>query len=86
MKGAITAMKNIPCDYTDIRLPRAVQMRRMEHVIRSELTELQRDVLLAVYFGGKTQAQVAQERGVSRSTVCRTLHRAEARLRRFLRY
>ena len=61
-------------------------MRRMEHVIRSELTELQRDVLLAVYFGGKTQAQVAQERGVSRSTVCRTLHRAENRLRRFLRY
>lgn len=61
-------------------------MRRMERVIRSELTELQRDVLLAVYFGGKTQAQVAQERGVSRSTVCRTLHRAEARLRRFLRY
>ena len=79
-------MKNIPCDYTDIRLPRAVQMRRMERVIRSELTELQRDVLLAVYFGGKTQAQIAQERGVSRSTVCRTLHRAEARLRRFLRY
>ena len=79
-------MKNIPCDYTDIRLPRAVQMRRMERVIRSELTKLQRDVLLAVYFGGKTQAQVAQERGVSRSTVCRTLHRAEARLRRFLRY
>lgn len=61
-------------------------MRRMERVIRSELTELQRDVLLAVYFGGKTQAQIAQERGVSRSTVCRTLHRAEARLRRFLRY
>ena len=60
-------------------------MRRMERVIRSELTELQRDVLLAVYFGGKTQAQIAQERGVSRSTVCRTLHRAENRLRRFLR-
>ena len=61
-------------------------MRRMERVIRSELTELQRDVLLAVYFGGKTQAQIAQERGVSRSTVCRALHRAENRLRRFLRY
>lgn len=79
-------MKNIPCEYTDIRLPRAVQMRRMERVIRSELTDLQRDVLLAVYFGGKTQSQIAQERGVSRSTVCRTLHRAENRLRRFLRY
>lgn len=79
-------MKNIPCDYTDIRLPRDVQMRRMERVIQSELTELQRDVLLAVYYGGKTQAEIAQERGVSRSTVCRTLQRAESRLRRFLRY
>lgn len=79
-------MKNIPCDYTDIRLPRDVQMRRMERVIQSELTELQRDVLLAVYYGGKTQAEIAQERGVSRSTVCRTLQRAENRLRRFLRY
>lgn len=79
-------MKNIPCDYTDIRLPRDVQMRRMERVIQSELTQLQRDVLLAVYYGGKTQAEIAQERGVSRSTVCRTLQRAESRLRRFLRY
>lgn len=61
-------------------------MRRMERVIHSELTELQRDVLLAVYYGGKTQAEIAQERGVSRSTVCRTLHRAERRLQRFLRY
>lgn len=79
-------MKNILCDYSDIRLPKAVQLRRVERVIRSELTQMQRDVLLAVYYGGKTQAQVAQERGVSRSTVCRTLHRAENRLRRFLRY
>lgn len=79
-------MKNIPSDYSDLRLPRQVQLRRMQRVIRDELTVLQREVLLAVYYGGKTQAQVAAERGVSRSTVCRTLHRAEQRLRRFLRY
>ena len=58
----------------------------MQRVMHSELTDLQRLVLEAVYFGGKTQAQIAEERGVSRSTVCRTLHRAEQRLRRFLRY
>ena len=79
-------MKNIPCNYSDVRLPRAVQLRRVEHVIREELTELQRQVLLAVYYGGQGQAEVARERGVSRSTVCRTLRRAETRLRRFLRY
>lgn len=86
MKGAIIAMKNTLSDYTDMRLPREVQLRRMQRVMHSELTDLQRLVLEAVYFGGKTQAQIAEERGVSRSTVCRTLHRAEQRLRRFLRY
>ena len=79
-------MKSIPSDYSDLRLPRQVQLRRMERVIRDELTERQREVLLAVYYGGKSQAEIADERGVSRSTVCRTLRRAEARLRRFLRY
>ena len=79
-------MTSIPSDYSDVRLPRQVQLRRMERVIRDELTALQREVLLAVYYGGKTQAEIALERGVNRSTVCRTLHRAEERLRRFLRY
>ena len=51
-----------------------------------ELTQPQREILQAVYYEGKTQKQVAQERGVSCSTVCRNLQRAEARLRRFLRY
>lgn len=79
-------MKNTFSDYTDPRLPRDVQLRRVQRVMREELTQLQRLVLEAVYFGGKSQAEIAQERGVSRSTVCRTLHRAETRLRRFLRY
>lgn len=79
-------MKSIPCDYSDIRLPPKVQMRRVERVIAEELTELQRMILTEIYYGGKTQAEIARERGVSRSTVCRTLQRAENRLRRFLRY
>lgn len=79
-------MINILSDYSDIRLPRQVQLRRMQRVINDELTPLQREVLLAVYYGGRSQAEIAEERGVNRSTVCRTLHRAEARLRRFLRY
>ncbi len=72
--------------YNDRRLPPQVQMRRVRNVMDNELTALQRELLEAVYFQGKTQTQIARERGVQRSTVCRTLHRAEERLRRFLRY
>lgn len=79
-------MKDILSEYCDPHLPRAVQLRRLKRVIARELTALQREILCAVYYEGKTQKQIAQERGVSCSTVCRTLHRAEERLRRYLRY
>lgn len=79
-------MKNIPFDFSDIRLPKEVQLRRMRKVIETELTETQRIILTAIYFGGKKQAAVAEELGISPSSVCRTLHRAERRLQRFLRY
>ena len=58
----------------------------MEAVIANELTELQRQTLTAYYFGQQTIPQIAAARGVNKSTVCRTLQRAEAKLRRFLRY
>lgn len=79
-------MKNTPFEFSDIRLPREVQLQRVRKVIARELTPIQREILLAVYLGGKTQRQVAREREVSPSTVCRTLRRAEDRLRRCLRY
>ena len=39
-----------------------------------------------IYVDEKTQTELARERGGCCSTVCRTLHRAEDRLRRYLRY
>ena len=72
--------------YEGPRLPREVQLRRLKKVIENELTEHQRQILLAYYFQSKTMTQIARERGVCCSTVCRTLHRAEARVRRCLRY
>ena len=51
-----------------------------------ELTELQRDVLIGFYFHQRTMTEIAAQRGVNKSTVCRTLHRAEQKLRRFLKY
>ncbi len=80
-------MRNIPYeDYLGPRLPPAVQLERVNRVIREELTEHQRQVLLAYYIQEQTIPQIARERGVNKSTVSRTLHRAEKKLRRFLRY
>ncbi len=72
--------------YRGIRLPREVQKKRVQQVIQEELTELQRYTLIAYYFQEQTVLQIAQDRGVNKSTVWRTLHRAEEKLRKFLRY
>ena len=80
-------MKNILYEgYLGARLPREVQLKRVQRVIREELTELQRQTLTAYYFHQRTIPQIAEERGVNKSTVSRTLRRAEERLRRYLRY
>lgn len=80
-------MKNIRYDgYRGPRLPRQVQLDRVRRVIQEELTPLQRQTLLAYYFQEQTITQIAQERGVNKSTVCRTLKRAEGKLRRYLKY
>ena len=80
-------MKNTLYDgYEGPRLPRQVQLRRLKKVIEKELTEQQRQVLIAYYFQNRTMSQIARDRGVCVSTVSRTLHRAEARVRKCLRY
>lgn len=59
---------------------------RMKSVIHEELTELQRYTVLAYYFENKTILQIAEERSVNKSTIFRTLKRAEEKLKRFLQY
>ena len=87
MTGGIIAVRNIPYDgYQGPRLPKDVQRRRVQRVVQEELTQLQRETLLAFYFQEMTITQIAQERGVNKSTVCRTLHRAEQKLRKYLKY
>ena len=80
-------MRNILYEgYQGIRLPREVQLKRVQRVIKEELTPLQREALIAYYFQEQSITQIAEERGVNKSTVCRTLHRAEEKLRRYLKY
>ena len=80
-------MKSILYDgYEGPRLPKEVQMKRVQRVIREELTANQRQILLAYYIQNQTIPQIAEELGRNKSTVSRTLHRAEDKLRRYLRY
>lgn len=87
MKGVTTAMRNIVYDgYQGPRLDRATQLRRLKNVIEGELTPCQRRVVEGVYYEKRTLTSLAEEWGVNKSTVSRTLRRAQERMRRCLRY
>lgn len=80
-------MKNTLYDgYRGPRLPKQVQMQRINRVLQEELTALQRETLIAYYFQEQNIPQIAADRGVNKSTVSRTLRRAEEKLRRYLKY
>ena len=80
-------MKNTRYEgYRGIRLPKQVQLQRVQRVIDEELTPLQRETLLAYYIQQQNIPQIAADRGVNKSTVSRTLKRAEQKLRRYLKY
>ena len=80
-------MRNILFDgYLGPRLPKQVQLKRVQRVIAEELSPRQRETLTAYYFGGLNIPQIAQLQGVNKSTVCRNLQRAEDKLRRYLKY
>lgn len=71
--------------WSDIRLPREVQLKRVKSVMEHELTEKQREVILLI-LEGHTQKEIAEDKGVCCSTICRTYHRGLTRLMRFTRY
>ena len=80
-------MRNIPFEgYEGPRLPPATQMQRLRRVIERELTQKQREIILAYYFQDKSIPDIAAERGIHKSSVCRCLQRAEKRVRHCLKY
>ncbi len=80
-------MRDIPYEGCEgPRLPPRQQMQRLKRVIERELTEKQRQTILAYYFQDMTIDQIAASRGINKSSVSRCLKRAEARVRRCLRY
>ena len=80
-------MRSTPFEVeASIRLPLDIQKKRLREAIGYGLTPLQRETFLAYYFQDRTITEIAEERGVNKSTVWRTLLRAEKRLRNLLRY
>ena len=72
--------------YEGPRLPPVVQLRRIRRVIEMELTQKQRETILASYFQDKSITEIPAERGVHKSSVSRCLRRAERKVRLCLRY
>ncbi len=72
--------------YEGLRLPPATQMQRIRRVIERELTQKQREIILAYYFQDKSIPEIAAERGIHKSSVCRCLQRAEKKVRLCLKY
>lgn len=80
-------MRNIPFeDYLGPRMPRKVQLQRVQQVIHEELTPLQQETLMAYYFREMSIIEIAKERGVNKTTVWRTLRLAESKVKRYLKY
>ena len=72
--------------YEGPRLSPATQMQRIRRVIERELTQKQREIILAYYFQDKSIPDIAAERGIHKSSVCRCLQRAEKRVWHCLKY
>lgn len=72
--------------YEGPRLSPSTQMQRIRRVIEQELTVKQREIMLAYYFQDKSIPEIAMERGIHKSSVCRCLQRAEKKVRLCLKY
>lgn len=67
-------------------MTRRVLKKRLMNAIDHELTDRQKRVVMGYYLENRNIVELAQEYGVNKSTVWRTLKRGEDRLRRCLRY
>lgn len=82
--GDMAAWLRAHAETNDSQLRRV--RRNLKRAIQEDLTERQRTMLLMRYSQGFSMARIAKELGVNRSTVSRTLARANKRLERALKY
>ena len=72
--------------YLGRRMSTAEAKKRISRVVMAELTDVEREVLLAYYLQEQKIPAIARERGINKSSVSRALHRAETKLRKYLKY
>ena len=72
--------------YMGNRISKEEAKKRISRVVAEEFSEVERYVLIASYLQEMNITDIALERGVHKSSVCRALHRAEQKLKRFLKY
>lgn len=72
--------------YLGQRMLPEIAQKRIDRVMQEEMTQLERETIIAYYIQERTIPEMARERGVNKSSVSRALNRAEKKLRRYLRY
>ena len=60
--------------------------RNLTHALRNDVTPRQREYMMLYYGQGMSMEVIAEQLGVNKSTVSRTLKRGRQRLHRCLRY
>ena len=100
MKNTASDMAGIPYDPLDMaslqlwarenrddnRLQIERLLRNLPMAVEQDLTDRQRQILRMRYSQSMTVSSIARELGINKSTVSRTLRRAQERLRRCLQY
>ena len=80
-------MKNtLYAGYFGRRMSKEEAKKRISRVVAEEMSPIEREVLVAYYLQDMNVTDIALERGVHKSSVCRALRRAEQKLKRFLKY
>ena len=87
MRGGFGVMKQslltvLPDDSEKVRREKTLLLT----ILQNEMTETQRDTWLAYYCKGFTIPGIANARSVNKSTVSRTLKRADKKIQRILKY
>jgi RNA polymerase sigma factor (sigma-70 family) len=72
--------------YLGRRMTKEEAKRRIARVVAAELTEIEREVLVAYYLQEERIPAIAKARGVNKSSVSRALRRAEQKLKKYLKY
>lgn len=75
-----TVLQNVPEDR------RRRILKSLTKFIQNELTDVQRDMFVRYHLKGQSITQIAEERGVNKSTVSRNLRRAEQKVAKIANY